>query len=161
MSADGPCPRHPPAAWWSQQKEVDLTIALRVVTAAVLIAVIGTGLLMTGGEGPADGPAGLSDSSVEAARGTGLFDVTLDAEAIPEDLAGILFFRKIYPTDQDISYVGGFIPPNTFVRYVESGELGIRPRSETQIIRAGSSWAEAELVAAGEEASSEPGTHSS
>ena len=77
--------------------------------------------------------------------------VTLGADAIPEDLAGVLFFRKIYPTGAEISYSGGFVPPNTFARYVESGELGIRPVSETSVVRAGATWDDAELVAGGEE----------
>ncbi len=83
--------------------------------------------------------------------------MTLDRDAIPEDLAGILFFRKIYPTDQTISFGRGFVPPNTFVRNVESGTLAITPRSAVQVIRAGTTWADAEVVAAGKEALVGPG----
>lgn len=87
----------------------------------------------------------------QVASPTELLSITLDESAIPEQLAGVLFFRKIYPTDADIAYSPGFIPPNTFARYVESGELGIRPLSETRVVRAGSAWANAELVPAGDE----------
>ena len=139
------------------KRRFDMTTAFRLATAAVLIAAMGTALVLSVREGLPSGPAGVTDLGAEDAQVTQLFEVTLDAEAIPEELAGILVFRKIYPTDLDISYVGGFIPPNTFVRHVESGELGIRPVSEVQIIRAGSSWADAEVVAAGEEAIVEPG----
>ena len=97
------------------------------------------------------GAALAQETSDEVAAPTELVVVTLDAEAIPEQLAGILFFRKIYPTDAEISYSGAFIPPNTFARYVESGELGIRPLSETRIVRAGSDWASAEVVPGGVE----------
>lgn len=136
---------------------IQMITALRLVVAAIVIVAIGTGVMMSIRGGPQNGPGGLPDSTAEAAQAAELFEVTLPADAIPERLAGILVFRKIYPTDLDISYVGGFIPPNTFVRYVESGELGIRPRSETQILRAGSTWDDAEVVAADEEAIVGPG----
>lgn len=141
----------------ASKRGFDMTTALRVVIAAVVIAVVGSGLVLTVREGPATGPAGVTDTVAEEARATELFELTLGADAIPEDLAGILVFRKIYATDLDISYGYGFVPPNTFVRYVESGELGIRPRSETQLVRAGSAWAEAEVIAADEEAVVGPG----
>ena len=98
-------------------------------------------------------PAGviLAQSDEPAAVADELASVTLGDDAIPEDLAGVLFFRKVYPTDAEISYYGGFVPPNTFARYVESGELGIRPVSETSVVRAGTTWADAELVASGDE----------
>jgi hypothetical protein len=83
---------------------------------------------------------------------TVLLDLTFDGAVIPEDLVGVLFSRKRYPTDQEIVYGAGFIPPNTFIRHVESGSLGIRPRSETEVIRAGHTQADAEVVAAGAEA---------
>ena len=134
-----------------------MTTAFRVATAAVLIAAMGTTLVLTLRESPAADPGGVTDMGAEGAQVTPLFEVTLDAEAIPEALAGILVFRKTYPTDLDISYVGGFIPPNTFVRHVESGQLGIRPVSAVRIIRTGSSWADAEVVAAGDEAVVGPG----
>ena len=97
------------------------------------------------------GAALAQETSDEVATPAELVVVTLDAEAIPEQLAGILFFRKIYPTDAEISYSSAFIPPNTFARYVESGELGIRPLSETRVVRAGSDWANAEVVPSGVE----------
>lgn len=93
----------------------------------------------------------LAQSEGSGAMSEELAAVTLDAEAVPEDLAGVLFFRKVYPTDSEITYSGSFVPPNTFARYVESGELGIRPVSETSIVRAGTTWQDAELVARGEE----------
>lgn len=98
---------------------------------------------------PAGGVLGQADAQVAASEE--LVSVTLGGDAVPEDLAGVLFFRKVYPTDAVISYSGGFVPPNTFARYVESGELGIRPVSETSIVRAGTTWEDAELVAGGEE----------
>lgn len=141
----------------ARKRRFEVMTAFRVATAALLIAAMGTTLVLTLREGPPTDPAGVTDMSAEDAQVTSLFEVTLDAEAIPDALAGILVFRKIYPTDLDISYVGGFIPPNTFVRHVESGELGIRPVSEVRIIRSGSSWADAEIVAAGDEAVVGPG----
>jgi hypothetical protein len=66
-----------------------------------------------------------------------LFEIDLGADALPEDLAGVLVFRKVYPVDSEISYNASFIPPNTFVRYIESGQLGLRPHAEMSIIRAG------------------------
>jgi hypothetical protein len=86
-----------------------------------------------------------------------LFDVTLGAEALPQELSGVLVFRKVYPADQEISYGGGFIPPNTFVRYVESGSLGLRPHSEMTVICDASTEAVVEGVAAESEATVEPG----
>ena len=80
-----------------------------------------------------------------------LFSVTLDEAAIPEDLAGILFFNKQYPTDLDITYGPGFVPPNTFVRYVETGALEVRPNSAIMVMRAGAESTDAEVLAAGEE----------
>ena len=102
-------------------------------------------------------PVTAPGTPADVAQATELLEVTLDGDAIPQDLAGILFFRKVYPTDQEIAYGRGFVPPNTFVRYVESGELAIRPRSDVQVIRAGTTWAEAEIVGAGEEAVVGPG----
>ncbi len=93
----------------------------------------------------------MAQSDESGAVSEELAAVTLDAEAIPEDLAGVLFFRKVYPTSSEISYSGGFVPPNTFARYVESGELGIRPLSETSVVRAGTTWDDAELIAGGDE----------
>jgi len=93
-----------------------------------------------------------SGDTAEMAVAEELFAVTLDEDAIPEQLAGVLFFKKQYPTDQEISYSSSFIPPNTFVRYVEAGELGISPKSETQVLRAGAAWPDAEMAAAGAEA---------
>jgi hypothetical protein len=98
-------------------------------------------------------PAGgaLAQSDEPAVASEELVSVTLGGDAIPEDLAGVLFFRKVYPTDAEISYSGGFVPPNTFARYVESGALGIRPVSPTSVVRAGSSWEDAEVVGVGDE----------
>jgi hypothetical protein len=131
--------------------------ALRLFGTAVIVVAIGLGAalgvpVVFRSESP-PGPG----APAEATRATELFEVTLDGDAIPEELAGVLFFRKIYPTDQDISYGPGFVPPNTFVRYVESGELAIRPRSSVQVIRAGRSWAQAAVIAADEEAVLVPG----
>ena len=42
-------------------------------------------------------------TQADVAQATGLLEVTLDGDAIPQDLAGILVFRKVYPTDQEIS----------------------------------------------------------
>lgn len=127
-----------------------------VVTALVVIAVVlGSVVAIPAVFRPAPAPA----PGVQAAlaQPETLAELTLDGDAIPEDLAGILFFRKTYPTDQEISFGRGFVPPNTFVRHVESGSLAITPRSAVQIIRAGTTWAEAEVVAAGKEALIGPG----
>lgn len=127
---------------------LDGRLAAAAVIVIVVAAVVASSFRQAPEQVPAQAPGALLGE---------LFELTLDEDAIPEDLAGILFFRKIYPTDAEISYGPGFVPPNTFVRHVESGELGIRPRSEVRIIRAGSSWREAEVVAAGQEAIVGPG----
>ncbi len=138
-------------------QRLDMMGALRLVGAAVIVVAISLGTALgipaVFRSLSAPGPG----SPAEAAHATELFEVTLDGDAIPEDLAGVLFFRKVYPTDQEVAYGPGFVPPNTFVRYVESGELAIRPRSDVQVIRAGGSWTDAEVVAADEEALLLPG----
>jgi hypothetical protein len=126
--------------------------AAAAVIVIALGAVVATSFRQAPWRDPAQPPAG-----APAAQASDLFAVTLDADAIPDELAGILVFRKVYPTDREISYDEGFVPPNTFVRHVEEGELGIRPRSEVRIIRAGSSWSEAEVVAAGQDTLIGPG----
>ena len=114
-------------------RRLDTMGALRLVGAAVIVVAIGLGTALgVPVVFRSDSPPG-PGAPAEAARATELFEVTLDGDAIPEELAGVLFFRKIYATDQDVSYGPGFVPPNTFVRYVESGELAIRPRSPVQV----------------------------
>ena len=127
--------------------------ALRVTVAAVLLALVGVGLWAGLAIDPPPGPATpVSDQQAPRPTPTELFSITLDEDALPENLVGVLFSRKAYPTDKEIMYTAGFKAPNTFVRYLEAGELGIRPKSTTQIIRAGSSWDQAEVLAADEEA---------
>jgi hypothetical protein len=138
-------------------RRAGLLSAVRVVTAAVFVVAIGIGAVLGIRASFRSAPVTAPDTQASVAQATGLLEVTLDADAIPEDLAGILFFRKVYATDQEIAYGHGFVPPNTFARYVESGELAIRPRSDVQIIRAGTTWAEAETVGAGVEAIVGPG----
>ena len=138
-------------------RRTDRLSALRVVTAAVFVVAIGIGAMLGIRASFRSTPVTAPGTQADVAQATGLLEVTLDADAIPEDLAGVLFFRKVYPTDHDVAYGRGFVPPNTFARYVESGELAIRPRSEVQVIRAGTTWAEAETVEAGEEAVVGPG----
>jgi hypothetical protein len=89
------------------------TLRLALVWSLPLVLVFGTAVFAAG------------ETPDQEATPTELVSVTLDENAIPEQLAGILFFRKIYPTDATIAYSPGFIPPNTFTRYVESGELAI------------------------------------
>jgi hypothetical protein len=86
-----------------------------------------------------------------------LFDVTLGAEALPQELSGVLVFRKVYPADQEISYGADFIPPNTFARYVESGSLGLKPHGEMTVIRDASTAPMVERMAAESETTVEPG----
>ena len=72
-----------------------------VVTALVVIAVVlGSVVAIPAVFRPAPAPA----PGVQAAlaQPETLAELTLDGDAIPEDLAGILFFRKTYPTDQEI-----------------------------------------------------------
>ncbi|MEA2026562.1 MAG: hypothetical protein U9O18_07710, partial [Chloroflexota bacterium] len=125
---------------------------LRVAVAAILLAVVGVGLWAGLAVDPPAGPAApATDQQSPQPTPSELFSVTLDEDALPENLVGILFSRKAYPTDKEITYTAGFKAPNTFIRYLEAGELGIRPKSSTQIIRAGSSWNQAEVLAPGEE----------
>jgi hypothetical protein len=76
---------------------------------------------------------------------------------LPEDLAGVLVFHKIYPVDMEIAYTGGFVPPNTFVRYVESGQLGVKPHAAMTIIRGADGASTTEEVAPEAEAIVGPG----
>lgn len=131
--------------------------ALRVVTAAVFVVAIGIGAMLGIRASFRSTPLTAPGAQAAVAEATGLLEVSLDADAVPQDLAGILVFRKVYPTDQEIAYGPGFVPPNTFARYVESGELAIRPRSAVQVIRAGTTWADAETVEAGTVAAIGPG----
>jgi hypothetical protein len=107
-------------------------------------------------------PALGQDASPSAPPGAGvtsepLFEIGLGADALPQEFSGVLVFRKVYPADQEISYGADFIPPNTFVRYVESGSLGLKPHSQMGLIRDASSAALAETVAAESETTVEPG----
>ncbi len=100
-----------------------------------------------------------SPSATSSAEATvePLFEITLGADALPQDLSGVLVFRKIYPLGGEISYGTGFIPPNSFVRYVESGSLGLKPHSEMTVIREASTAAVVEDVPAESETSVGPG----
>ena len=100
-----------------------------------------------------------SPSATSSAEATvePLFEITLGADALPQDLSGVLVFRKIYPLGGEISYGTGFIPPNSFVRYVESGSLGLKPHSEMTVIRDASTAAVVEDVPAESETSVGPG----
>lgn len=126
--------------------------ATRIAAAAAILAIVSTGLLFTLADDPATTPGG--GGAIEPSE---LFAITLDGDAIPEEFVGVLFSRKSYPTDMDITYTPAFLPPNHFIRHIEAGELAIRPNSETQVVRAGSTWEEAEVVEAGEEALLGPG----
>ncbi len=86
-----------------------------------------------------------------------LFEIDLGADALPQELSGVLVFRKVYPADQEISYGADFVPPNTFVRYVESGSLGLKPHGDMTVIRHASTAPVAETVAAESETTVEPG----
>lgn len=86
-----------------------------------------------------------------------LFEIDLGADALPQELSGVLVFRKVYPADREISYGADFIPPNTFVRYVESGSLGLKPHSETIVIRDASTAPLVQTVPAETETIVEPG----
>jgi hypothetical protein len=86
-----------------------------------------------------------------------LFDITLGADSLPQELSGVLVFRKVYPADQEISYGAGFIPPNTFVRYVESGSLGLKPHGEMIVIRDAATAPLEENVSAESKTTVEPG----
>jgi len=107
-------------------------------------------------------PALAQDASPSATSDAGmtiepLFEIGLGADALPKELSGVLVFRKIYPADQEISYGADFIPPNAFVRYVESGSLGLKPHSEMMVIRDASTAPLVEDVAAESETTVEPG----
>ena len=107
-------------------------------------------------------PALAQDASPSPASSAGvtvdpLFEIGLGADALPQELSGVLVFRKVYPADRDISYGADFIPPNTFVRYVESGSLGLKPHSQMTVIRDASSTPLTETVAAEGETTVEPG----
>ena len=107
-------------------------------------------------------PALAQDASPLATSSTGvtvepLFAVSLGADALPQELSGVLVFRKVYPVDREISYGADFIPPNTFVRYVESGSLGLRPHSDMTVIRDASIAPMAETITAESETTVEPG----
>ena len=107
-------------------------------------------------------PALGQDASPSATPGAGvtvepLFAISLGADALPQELSGVLVFRKVYPADQEISYGADFIPPNTFVRYVESGSLGLKPHSEMTVIRDASTAPMVESMAAESETTVEPG----
>ena len=132
-------------------------MASRVALAAVVVVAVALGSVVAIPLVFRPAPAPAPGVQAALAQPETLVELTLDGDAIPEDLAGILFFRKVYPTDLDIAFGRGFVPPNTFVRYVESGTLAITPRSAVQVIRAGSTWAEAEIVAAGKETLVGPG----
>ena len=86
-----------------------------------------------------------------------LFEIDLGTDALPQELSGVLVFRKVYPVARDISYGADFIPPNTFVRYVESGSLGLKPHSDMTVIRDASTAPVAETVVAESETTVEPG----
>ena len=125
---------------------------MRAAAAALLVGIVGLGtaLAVTGERTTI--PTAPAEQASPGIAPTELLDITFDGAVIPEDFVGVLFSRKTYPTDQQISYSSAFLPPNTFVRHVEAGELGIRPNSDTQVIRAGSTWQDAETVGAGDEA---------
>ena len=109
--------------------------------------------------GPTTMAQGPSPSATSSAGVTvePLFEITLGTDALPQDLSGVLVFRKIYPLDQEISYGSGFIPPNSFVRYVESGSLGLKPHGEMTVIRDASTAPVVEDVPAESETSVGPG----
>jgi hypothetical protein len=86
-----------------------------------------------------------------------LFKVDLGADGLPEDLSGVLVFRKVYPADMDISYGASFVPPNTFVRYVESGQLGLRSHGGMSVIRSGTTPPTIETVPAEADVTVGPG----
>jgi hypothetical protein len=130
--------------------------AMRATVLALLIGVVGLGVALVVTIDDASRTIPAADSPT-APQPTELLDVTFDSSVIPDDLAGVLFSRKSYPTDQEIMYTDSFLPPNTFIRQVESGELGIRPAADAQVVRAGTSQALAEVVAAGEETTIGPG----
>ena len=134
----------------SARRGFTMFTVMRAAVVAVLIGVVGLGaaLIVIDHEPAPAPPASESSPSIEP---TPLLDLTFDGGIIPEEFVGVLFSRKTYPTDQEIVYTPAFLPPNTFIRYVESGELGIRPNDDTQVIRTGSTQDEAEVVAAGEE----------
>ena len=140
----------------SAQRGFTMYTAMRAAVVALLIGVVGLGaaLIVIDHEPAPAPPASESSPSIEP---TPLLDLTFDGGIIPEEFAGVLFSRKTYPTDQEIVYTPAFLPPNTFIRYVELGELGIRPNDDTQVIRAGSTQEQAEVVAAGEETVVGPG----
>jgi hypothetical protein len=86
-------------------------------------------------------------SPIEGVTVEPMFVVDLGEEALPEELAGVLVFHKVYPIDMEIAYTGGFVPPNTFVRYVESGQLGVKPHAAMTIIRGADGASTTEAVA--------------
>lgn len=86
-----------------------------------------------------------------------LFAFTLGEDALPAELSGVLVFRKVYPADQEISYTASFIPPNSFVRHVESGRLGLRPHGDMTVIRGGTTTPTFETVTAESDATVSPG----
>lgn len=86
-----------------------------------------------------------------------LFDLTLGEDAIPPDLAGVLVFRKQYPASMDIGYSSSFVPPDSFVRYVESGELALRAHSPIVVLRGTTSPPTMEEIPAEVETTVRPG----
>jgi hypothetical protein len=135
---------------------ITMFTTLRAAVVALLIGIVGLGaaLVISVERSSPPVPAAESAASIEPVE---LLDLTFDGGIIPEEFVGVLFSRKAYPTDQEITYTNSFLPPNTFIRQVESGELRIRPNDVTQVIRAGKSQAEAEVVGAGEETIVGPG----
>lgn len=130
--------------------------SMRAAVAALVIGIVGLGaaLVVAVDRTEPTVPAAGSQATLEPEE---LLDLTFDGSIIPEEFVGVLFSRKSYPTDQEITYTDSFLPPNTFIRQVESGELGIRPNDDTQVIRAGKTQAEAEVLGAGEETIVGPG----
>jgi len=138
------------------QRGMTMFTTMRAAAVALLIGIVGLGaaLVATVDRSSPPVPAAESPATLEPVE---LLDLTFDSGIIPEEFVGVLFSRKAYPTDQEITYTDSFLPPNTFIRQVESGELRIRPNDDTQVIRAGKTQAEAEVVGAGEEAVVGPG----
>jgi hypothetical protein len=91
-----------------------------------------------------------------------LFEVELGAEALPEELAGVEVFRKLYPRPLDpetegVVYTPDFLPPNTYVRHLESGQLDLRPHGEVTVLRGGSEPGTIEMIAAEADVTVGPG----
>lgn len=125
----------------------------RIMTAgAAVIVCLSLALTPAMAREPSPAPSRLDGVTVEP-----LFAFTLGEDALPAELSGVLVFRKVYPADQEISYTASFIPPNSFVRYVESGQLGLRPHGDMTVIRGGVTPPTVETVSAGSDAIVSPG----